>query len=339
MSENSSAALAIILYFIDEEYSASHPKILENPFIERTYSEEVLQLAMKNKVSYCFAKRVLEEQPNISGKLKAIVELGEKNFAKVKETLTFATSLFTETDLDFLVIKSLKSIPSITEDIDFIMKERNYKLAAYALENSGAIKTDGRFINVILNLRLGVPDYKFKELLKLDLYKTVPYPGLKCFDEEFLWKNPRYAEICGVRCLIPSPEADLLIVVASTFFADAKFTMLDFLHINSLLKNNLNLEEVLEQTRKYGWSTQFLQLISKLQSMQRRLYESKFIPTDIVFPYEAPLSPILSSLYGLVRFRARQDPVSIASTLWRVGFHSIFSRVYVATFYKLLKPK
>lgn len=329
MREDFNAALALILYFIDENYRASHPNISESIGIEKAYSQEVLQLATRNKVSYYFAKRVLQDKLELDGSLKAIVELGERNIAKVRETLKFVSSLFTHMGLEFLVIKTLKGFPFITEDIDIIVKERDYQCATHVLESRGASKNSGRLINVIFNLGLGVPDYKLKELLKLDLYKTIPYPGLKSFDEEFLWRNPRLVDIYDVRCLVPSCEADLLTLISSTLFTDAKFTLLDFLYINSLFENTLNFEETFEQTQKYRWDTQFLKLVSVLQTMQKRIYRSEFIPSDVIFPFEASLSIILPSLIGLIQFKEAQEPTSLFSTFAHVGFHSLFSRIYV----------
>lgn len=320
-------ALSVILYFVDDEYRKSHRNITDMNDI-KIDSENVLQAATENKLSYYYIKRILEERSDLNTqKLKTLMTLEEKRLTKAKETLAFLISLLNDTELDFLVLKTHKNLPYSTLDIDILVKD--FQESANVLEKGGLSGADGPFFNVLLKLDLGYPSYRAEGLLNIDLYTDVPWSGLQSMDNEFLWENPRSISIYGVECPIPNIEADLLSIVSTSLFTDRKFTLLDFLYMESLLEGKLNLDRVIEQTKKYGWREQFVKVISILRNIKRLMYESEKVPSNIRFPYTLPMSILLESLQGPINHMSVKNAKSFPFALAKASFHCILGHIYV----------
>lgn len=332
MFEDFSSTLPPILYFIDKEYQSSHPDTLKKIENKKIDPDEMLQMAIKNKVLYYFCTKILEEKQDIgigSQKIRAILDKGKKRLVRVAETLELISSLFTSEELDFLIIKTFKGLPYKTLDVDVHIRDKDYGQAIHALKSRGASIVGGRFLNIVLKLPVNLTlTYRLKGSINIDMYKDIPWRGFPSLDEEFLWKSPRLVDVYGVRCPIPNPEADLLSLLASALFTDRSFTLLDFLYINSLLKGSLNFSELLRQTRKYGWNSQFLKLISIMRNMQRIIYQNQHIPGYVKFPYTAPIHLSFGALQGPLRYKTAKKPKSFPSTLATLGFHVFTGRIY-----------
>lgn len=327
--QHSGSAIAPILYFVDKEYQKTHPDILNKIGENKTYLEEVLQTAMRNKLSYPFSREILSQRPDLANqKIMTMANEGKKRVIKVKETLEFVSALFNEEGLDFLFIKTFKGLPHITWDVDVIVKD--FQQAAQALKSKGASESNGRFLYAVTKLHLGLPHYRVKGLLNIDLYKGVPWHGLSAFNDEFLWESPRLVDLYGVKCLIPSYEADLLSLLASSLFTDGKLTLLDFLYINSLFRMRLDFDELLLQIEKYGWRPQFVRLISIIRLIQQAIYQTEQIPKCIKFPYTIPVHLLFRSFHGPIRHKVTEEPRALLFTLMDVGFRSFVGRVYGA---------
>jgi len=322
-------ALNAILYFVDEEYKTSHPDTLERLAIRRGDLDEFMPFATANKLSYYFCKRVLEECPELSSEvIRSVVDQGERHFVKVRRTLEFISTVFNKENLNFLVIKTFKNIPYVTQDIDISVKSETLSNAEKALENNGAKKVGTKLLKAIIQLGLGSPDYGINDLLTIDLYRNIPWPGLLSFDEGFLWRNPRTVNSHEGKYLIPNYEADFLLIIESALLTDGTITLLDFLYINSLLKKNLDFDELQKQTSRYGWKSPFREAISILKAIKKAIYQGDYVPESIKFPYVFPLRVILRALSGQAHVTFLNHPMSLPQLLTRIGFHCFFGRIY-----------
>ncbi|WP_309493591.1 nucleotidyltransferase family protein [Candidatus Hecatella orcuttiae] len=329
--EKSNKLLSLILYFVDDEYRKYNPDILEkseNIKKQRFNVNEALQVARENKLSYYFSKRIAEDRPELVTELiRAEIRLGEKNIAKAKVTVEFLRSSFAAEGIDFLLIKTFKGLPYSTFDIDILLREATFGEAMRNMENKGALKTDGRFLNILLKLRLAFPGYRPKNLLDIDMYKGLLW-WLPVLDEEFMWKRPRLIEFHGIDCLIPSREADLLSILASSFFTDRKINLLDFIYINSLLKNGVDFGILREETEKYGWNKEFFLVMSLLREIKNLLYHGLSPQNIIQFPYTIPLGVLVKALPKTINVKVSMEPLSLPFTLANVVFHSFIGELY-----------
>lgn len=323
---DTNAVLSAILYFVDKEYRSSNPSILNGG--KRLDVSEMLRIAMKNKLMYCLCKRILEDRPDLASKeVMAGVEQGEKSIATAKATVEFICSLFAEEGVDFLIIKTYKGLPYKTLDIDVLVRDEHFISATTALENRGAIKTNGRFLNMLTKLRLALPGYQVKDLLKIDLYKGILW-WLPALDEEFMWKNPRLIDFYGVKCPIPSRESDLLSLLASSLFTDRKIALLDFLYLRSLLRKKPDYPALLEETKKHGWCDQFLGILSLIRGIEQSIYSGDTTPRRNKFPYTLPWRILNRSLPGVITNKISKNPTSFPSTIANVLFHCFIGQIY-----------
>lgn len=328
MPEDSSETLPLIMYFINEEYRSLHPTVLQKIRNKEFDSEKLLRVARVNKVSYSFSKKFLELCPDLANQeIKSNVNEEESHLTKLRNTLKFVTSLFSNEGIDFLIIKQFKDLPYKTQDVDICV--RDFQRVLRILKDKGTLKINNSFTNVTFKLHLGFPHYQIKGLLDLDIYRDIPWLGFKCFDEEFLWMDPRSVNLYGTKCPIPNYNADFLSILSSSLFTGGRLNLLDFLYINSLLKKNLNFDELLQQTGKYGWDLPFTKLVSLMGILHQIIYQSDYLPKFIRFPYTIPISILLESIPGPVNHRATERPLSLPSILANIAFQCLFGYFYI----------
>lgn len=318
--------LSAIIYFVDEEYRNLNPNLIGEA--KELIMNEILHLAMKNKLKYCLCKNILMERPDLANKQVMIgVKQGKKSIQKVVRSIRFMHSLFDKEGLDFLMIKTHKGLPYKTLDIDFLLRKEQYVLATKALENIGAIKTDGRFLNTLTELRIAMPGYHMKNLLKMDLYKGILW-WLPTINEAFMWEKPRLIDFYGVKCPIPNLEADFLSLFASSLFTDRKMTLLDFLYIKSILRKKPDYHVLLRETNKCGWGKEFLKVLSLIQGLDRMIYRNKVIPKNIEFPLTLPWGILNTALPKVVINKTSKNPPSLPLTLTNALFHPFIGQIY-----------
>lgn len=318
--------LSAIIYFIDEEYRNLNPNMLGEE--KELNINEMLHMAMKNKLNYYLCKHILRERPDLANKqVMAGIKQGEESILKTARSIKFMHSLFVEEGLDFLVIKTYKGLPFKTLDLDLLVRKEHYILATNALENRGAIRTDGRFLATLTKLHLALPGYHMKDLLKMDLYKGILW-WLPTINEEFMWKKPRLINFYGVKCPIPNLEADLLSLFASSLFTDRKMTLLDFLYIKSILREKIDYHMLLEEAKKYGWGEEFLKVLSLIQGIDHMIYRNQAIPKNIEFPFTLPWGILNAALPKVAINKILKNPSSLPLTLANVVFHPFIGRIY-----------
>lgn len=323
------AILSAILYFVDEQYRNLNPEILN--WRKELNVSKMLRIAAENKLLYYLCKSILEKSPDIASKeVIASIKQCEEDILKAKLTVEFMHSLFVNEGIDFLIIKTYKGLPYKTFDIDFLIREEHYIPAINVLKNRGAIETDGRYLDMLTKLRLGLPGYQVKGLLKMDLYEGLLW-WLPTIDEEFMWKKTRLMDVYGVKCPVPSREADLLSLVSSSLFTDRRFTLLDFLYIKSLLRNKLDYPALLEETKKYGWTSEFLKVLSLIQATKHIIYCNNNLPKTIKFPFVLPWGILNTALPKVITNKTLKNPPSFPFTLANVLFHCFFGRIYAYT--------
>lgn len=305
--------LALILYCIDKGYQRYH----SNPFLKSKDREvnwgKILNVAEKNELSYILSQRVIEEGHSFNPVFYEALAKGRENISKLRRTLNFAFTLFKQLGKEFIAIKLYRGHPHITQDIDIMVKEKDFYDITQAFRAQGMVNLSETIrLKVIKSLQYRKYEAVFwKEgLLQIELYANFSWARLPSLDSSIIWESPRMVDICGIRCPIPNYEADILLLLNHALLKDGKITLLDFLYINSLLKENINIRSLLQQAEKYGWGNSLLTLISTLRNMCQAIYQSESMPSNVKFPYPVPLHLISHSVWKLLTTsRARGDKI------------------------------
>ncbi|MEM2842022.1 MAG: nucleotidyltransferase family protein [Thermoproteota archaeon] len=295
--------LALILYCIDEKYRRSH----SDPFCKLKDEEvdwgKVLSIAEKNKLSYSFSQRIVKERCLFNSRLYEALVKGRENISKLRRTLNFIFALFEQLGRELIIIKLYKGLPYITYDVDVLVREEDFQDIAQTLERQGMVNlAEVTRFKAVKSLQYRRYEGVFWKngLLQIELYTDFSWAGLPSLDSSVVWESPRRVDIHGIKCPIPSREADILLLLNHALFKDGNITLLDFLYINSLLKKNVNFSELFHEAEKYGWGNSLLALISTLRNTYQIIYQSEPMPSNIKFPYAVPLSLISHSVWKLL---------------------------------------
>jgi len=294
---DSNDAISLVLYYVDEEYREVHPNLLTTMENRKITWVKALRIAEENGLLYHFSKKLLEDGGELPNELlKNILRQEEENLVKLKKTLHFVSSLFREEDLDFIFIKLYRGKPYVPRDVDVLVKRAQNQRIVSELKKR----------NVTVRTFYGVEtQFEKEDLLDVDLYQGFYYLSLPFLEAEFLWRDTRTVNICGVECPIPGNDADFLSLLIHALLGHRYLSLLDFLYSKSLLLNgSLNIDELVYHTKQLGWSDAFMTMVTTVQSIHRELYLN-LNSRPIDFPY------IFSPKFIWKAFRGFEDvPIS-----------------------------
>jgi hypothetical protein len=322
---------SLMIDLIHKLRSIGKPSALDVTFTESQLeilsSRIFWDVAERNKIPYLIA-RVLQVSPQ-AFQLGQLVKREDEisNFSLIRKTLSFVNEIFSQAELDFLIVKTHTEFPYPTQDVDVLVHPDDYERATKVLLDRGASTVDNRF-RAIQSLGLGEPDFSFHGLLKIDLYADIPWRHFPVVDESFAWESSREVFLSGVPCRIPNREADIISLLVSSVFTDRKLTIADFSHISSLFEKGLNVSKMEMEAENRGWGDAFRSIIRKIcifnEMVSKGLYDVKWGP----FPFKIPLGSLLHvSTQALLR---DSDPRMVPHNLANLGFRSLFNPTYVA---------
>lgn len=302
-------ALSVLLYLTDEHYRQYHSK--PPAALTEINLPKLLQASCRNKLAYQMAYQALHED-NYHPLLEEVVLAGKRNLELQRQTMEFISRTLGDEGIEFLIIKSYKALPYITADIDIMVKEPQYKATVRILQARGAYHNERLhriplppFIENRLKRAAGANLLK-DGLLEMDVYQNTTWTGWLCLDNEFIWRETRTVDICGVKCLIPGREADLLLSLAHVIFCHGSINLLDFLYMNDLLEKITNFDELFLEAEKYHWSQALRALISRMQLLYQTCTYSPEIMHPVSFPYLIPLHIIFNAYRGAARAAERE---------------------------------
>jgi len=331
--------LSTILYFVDSEFRKAQDLKITQTELRGLDWPAAFKLAKDNKVLYEFCSNISKEFPSLeNNKIEEVISQAKECFRSFKDTVEFIHSLFDEEGIDFIFVKTFKSIPHLTRDIDVLIDYSSHNKAFKILEESPLSETGGKFSKTIQNLGLDTAHYGKPGLLDIDIYSGMPWHQAPTMDDEFLWDKPRSVNAYGVDYRIPNREADFLSMVANNIFTNPYITILDFLYLNFLMKSGLNFDIINKQIGKFGWKEAFYQFLDQIKRIDREVYESDFSSSKIVFPYPIRLPILLKAVLGPVRYQIKREPKSAMKSLKLIGYRCFFGRLY-SNIYKIIKGK
>jgi hypothetical protein len=215
-------------------------------------------------------------------------------------------------DLDYVVIQTIKPFYYINHDINILVKitdwqktinifkkEKNYKVKYYSTCSK----------KIFIKHRNFSPN--------IHLYSSLEWHGIEYLDSEPIFKNREKIDFNKTKIYIPSKNDELLITCAHSFFENQNLKISDLIEIYFCVKNNLNLNYILGESKKYSWHPVLIYLISITDFLYRYFFKTEkakefnqfnqitklnnfiFISNNkIVFPYYYPYFPTILFRFG-----------------------------------------
>ena len=283
--------------------------MLKALWASRINLRRILNKAIENEVAGSFVQLLVTEGFSNS-LLRIALTRFNRSIYLLKRTLNLILEISNELGKDLLVIKLHNPYPLTFDDVDLLVRREDFRDIVHALETRGMHDVSKQIklasIKHLQHRKQEISMWK-KGFLEIELYSDFSWSRLDSLDVSFCWQNARKVNIFGIECSVPSPEADILILINHAIFKEGKVTLRDFLYINSVLNHKIDIKTLLMEAKKFGWERSFLTLISKL----REWYKSpdKILSKKLCFPYMLPLNMICCSILKLLRtasFREKQ---------------------------------
>lgn len=243
-------------------------------FIRRINWEEVnwtklLRKASKNRVLYAISKNLLpdcNEAPiPLKQKLVEISRLGDLWLTKLCNTLEFIEEHFSMLDVDYLIVKTNRSLPYITYDVDVLVHQSDFNDVVKFLSRFGKVDTHPR------KQKEYQKNIFVENILTIDLHMDFSWEGSKYVSNRFVWGVRRKDKIVGVFCPTPSFETELLLNMAHVLFERRYLTLLDFLYIRDIAQRVQDWKTIFDQLKMHRWLKPFLSLALVVNEINRQL--------------------------------------------------------------------
>jgi hypothetical protein len=284
-----SDALHLLLQYFDKEYFIRSGKVANELESVASSLPKAILIAKESGLLYHFSQELAKNGVKFSRKFSYEIAKEERKLLMFKKTLTTMKQVFRSADLDIMFIKLYRGVPYVPRDIDILIKEEQLQPLTSALRRNGFTVKSFQ----------GVENECRKEgLMKIDLYQDFRYLSLKFMDQEFLWKNPRNVDICGVNCTIPNLVADLVSLSLHDMLGHRCLSFLDFLYADSIIERGLVcFDETLQQPKKYHWENAFCHFYALVREIHDKLSSEKQA-SDVSFPVRFSAKFLFSAFGG-----------------------------------------
>ena len=232
--------------------------------------DRILKKASLNRVLYIFAKNLMDYKAisksplsPLTKKLELIIDESKKRLIQLKKTLTFLKEISQQYSIPFLVIKTHRTLPFITLDVDILVKPNDFNNFKKLIKLPG-YKEKSNNPNI-------QPHIKLPDMLTIDLHRDISWGYCPYIDQDLVWEKPQKVKIEGIECLIPSIEVETIIMIIHTFRERFQLTLLEFLFLKHNHKR-INWSLIVEQSRKYGWQKSLIQFILITNTINEKLY-------------------------------------------------------------------
>ena len=253
---NSRENSAYILSTISDRYSNAIG-LKTDCLINPTECKAIARLARQNGILYIFLT-CLNEKGILPEVMSGYLEKEEKRRKGFIKTIELLQTLSLDLKIENLLIKIPGSIPHIPRDVDIFIHR----------------KDESRFYHV-LNAK---SDNK-ANFLPIDTYTSIKYFGPIHISSDMMWRAASNKKIFNAYFRGINDELNLLLTLVHAVFGHRRFTMLDFMHVKSLL-SKVDMEVCREYARADGWGEildPMLQLIDDIE-------DSIFALKGVAFP-------------------------------------------------------
>jgi hypothetical protein len=181
-------------------------------------SLKLFNLAKLNKIPLLYLESIIIKK---SSPLETQLLYYRGRYERTLDLTAQVSGLFGESDIRYVLFKTLKPFPYTPSDIDVLFWSNQDLLnACFLLKKRGftVLDTD-------LN---GVTMYSFKHQLNVDLTTAVAVSGFTYLDKTMLFNNKAQVKINGVNVQTLAPSADLVTVAAHCMYKEQMYLLSDY---------------------------------------------------------------------------------------------------------------
>jgi len=254
----------IIISIVDSDYPDNYTEFIN----DEDLLKDLIESARKNGLYYfllneLWKREVIEFQDNFI----------KNEISDLTKTIKLLNEASKDSGIDYILIKDYNTIPNIPRDVDIFVRfdEKDSFIKAllkkgFILEHSGSIETS-------LSNTSGLP---------LDVYTKIIYFDNDFLDEDFLFDSIKEREIFGTTYYGLKNESEYMLTILHGLFGHRRLTMLDFLHLKNIRKNNLDIEQCKKYAKNRNWEKVFILTLKKFESIYEEIYIEK---KNFIFPY------------------------------------------------------
>ena len=231
--------------------------------LERVNWDRLLRLASLNRVLYVFAHNLqsdtqIAKPPLLSRNLDAVITEGNRWLARLKATLEFVNSTLSAASIPYLCVKTDRSPSYVTFDVDILVKPEDFEKTLNTMREAGG------------QTRMFVPkdeaDVDLPGLLRIDLHRGFYCRKSEYISTDMMWEKPGKGKIQGVICPVPSPTAELALMVAHSIHERFHVPLLELLFLKKM-SPRVDWRIMLEQADRFGWgkaARRYIAIINEL---------------------------------------------------------------------------
>ena len=253
---NSKRNSAFILSSISDRYSDAISLKTEY-LIDPAEWKAIARLARQNGILYFFLTSLNEK-----GLLPEIIldnlEKEEERRKSFIQTIDFLHNLTLDDKIEILLIKLPGSIPHVPRDVDVFIHKKDEKRFYRALSKK---------------------DHNSANFLPIDTYTDIHYYGPIRIHSDLMWSAASDQNMFNANFRGINDELNLLLTLVHAVFGHRRITMLDFMHVRSLL-SKVNMVDCREYARAEGWGEIFDPMLHVINSINDSILSSK----GVAFP-------------------------------------------------------
>jgi len=290
----------LVWYQLDEKFRELYGCLIADIDWKQFNWKKALSYASYNSVSYEFCKKILEEDVVIDKDdlliIRSVIKNVESKLQKLKNTLHMIKELLNG-KVNFYIIKTRGDVP--TADVDVLLEnKRDYELAFNLALNRGyKCVREEPFKGWI-----GI-----KNCIKIELHVGISWFGMRVFDNEFIFKNPRKVKIMHLEFSTLGEEAEFGLALAHWILDIHPLLLSGLGGYVSRIERVHRWDEIMHQAEKYGWAKQLIYHLSILQKLCEYIYFYQLpLPIEPLNVRVKPNFPFWPPLWSKIPFLIRK---------------------------------
>ena len=238
--------------------------------------------ASTNRLLYFSAKQLLQlnvEVPELKTLLEAIVAQGEERRQRLVNTLRQVNQRLEGAGISYLVVKTYRPYPFVTNDVDVLVHGSDLEAAQQALADPGM--TFHRCESKIQS------DIRLPDCEIIDLHTDFNWQRSTFLDIDWVWNQPEHRDIEGVNCPVPNDEVDLCISIAHVLFERGYLSLAEIDWLERLVEA-YSWSGVFEQADRHGWgesAREFARFFEQIRDLRARGQ----VCLPVLYPYLSTL--------------------------------------------------
>lgn len=244
----------------------------ENP-LRSVVNVKLLKVAEENHVDAFLCKSFVEIKTKLSPNDKRRVDDILTKWYHAKSELIKVISSLKDAPFSWAILKE-RFQHHVPHDIDILVEEKDVKTCLQLLQSSG-FRHFGRSYN---QHHLMTP-----KGFVIDLYTKLAWQGITCLSAKEILKRRSNMTLGRLKYYKPSPEDDLLIIVAHAVLHPVNLTLSSLIRIGKIInESDLNWHYILTQAHKWNWLPCLYTYLLTMNLFWRLLFGKKLIPPYVL---------------------------------------------------------